>query len=466
MMNIICWTIIAVFGLLYLISLIGTLISIKDENKNSYLLLGCLFCVLICIFPIKEIYSPFIALRVWQICFLIELFASFLAIFLSKEDRFHAIIVFVISLPLIVLPFYNSFELSNSSIPINLASDKISINVESSLSIIGIVTALILIVCTIITTKRINTLKSGSRLSSLLQQNISALSREDSFRRPMDTLWSYEANSKLRQLDVKMQQCIAEIQKLSQKPFLPSSIYSASLDELRPMIYSMSAEISKLNSLVSKKDIPNSLPSEFTILTELNHTLATPLSQIEVNCELLKSKVKSGSQPQIDKIVQYVNFCRSTIVAYKELLSSSTTGDSSNYTKALMNCFDMYCSKCNKTGLKMILDADEDIHISKNILLSVISPLLENAVTASPVNSEIKVNVSNTGSTINITLENDCEEVPLLSNLQKVGYSSKKDHIGTGLETVRHFLTLLSGNELNISLDNKTIKFSLQFPSK
>ena len=166
MMNIICWTIIAVFGLLYLISLIGTLISIKDESKNSYLLLGCLFCVLICIFPIKEIYSPFIALRVWQICFLIELFASFLAIFLSKEDRFHAIIVFVISLPLIVLPFYNSFELSNSSIPINLASDKISINVESSLSIIGIVTALILIVCTIITTKRINTLKSGSRLSS------------------------------------------------------------------------------------------------------------------------------------------------------------------------------------------------------------------------------------------------------------------------------------------------------------
>ena len=114
----------------------------------------------------------------------------------------------------------------------------------------------------------------------------------------------------------------------------------------------------------------------------------------------------------------------------------------------------------------MTLDADEDIHISKNIMMSVVSPLLENAVAASPVNSEIKVYISHTDSIINIILENECENVPLLSDLHKNGYSSKKDHIGTGLETVRHFLTLLGGKELDISLDNQIIKFSLQFPSK
>lgn len=114
----------------------------------------------------------------------------------------------------------------------------------------------------------------------------------------------------------------------------------------------------------------------------------------------------------------------------------------------------------------MTLQADDDIQISKNIMMSVVSPLLENAVAASPVNSEIKVNISNTDYMINIILENECESAPQLSDLQKNGYSSKKDHIGTGLETVRHFLTLLGGKELDISIDNNIIKFSLQFPSK
>lgn len=47
MMNIICWTIIIIFGLLYVVCLLGTLISVKDESKNSYLLLLTLFFVLI-----------------------------------------------------------------------------------------------------------------------------------------------------------------------------------------------------------------------------------------------------------------------------------------------------------------------------------------------------------------------------------------------------------------------------------
>lgn len=466
MMNIICWTIIVVFGLLYVVSLLGTLFSVKDESKNSYILLGTLFFVLICIFPIKEIYSPLIALRVWQICFSLELITSFLAICLSKEERYNSIITFIISLPIAVLPFYGSFELSADNPPINLASNKVTINIEPLLAIMGIVASLIVIVCTIITIKRLNTMKSSAKLLTLLQQNISALSREDSFRRPMDTLWSYEANSKLRQLELHIKQCITEIHKLEQKPFLPSNVYSASIDDLRPMIYTMSEEISKLNTLVSQKESSNTPLNDFSILTELNHTLATPLSQIEVNCELIKAKVKGGLQPQIEKIIQYVNFCRSTITAYKELISTSISGDSSNYSKAITESFDMYCSKYQKKELKILLDADENIHISRNILMSIISPLLENAVAASPANSEIKVVVANIESNINISLENECIKTPILSNLEKVGYSSKIDHIGTGLETVRHFLTLLGGDKLKFSLDNKIIRFSLKFPGK
>ncbi len=43
MLTIICWTIISIFGLLYLSCIIGTLATVKDEGKNAYILLTTLF---------------------------------------------------------------------------------------------------------------------------------------------------------------------------------------------------------------------------------------------------------------------------------------------------------------------------------------------------------------------------------------------------------------------------------------
>lgn len=466
MLDIICWILIVVFGLLYIVCFIGPLATVKEDSKNSYILLLCLFYTLICIFPIKELYSSIAASRIWQISFSAVLCASILLIFLCRENRYNAIITTIICGVFTILPFYNTVNFSTEITPIAVAAERIEIRIDYLASIIGICVSLILIVCTAIVMKRTRKRGMDYQLMDLLQRNITALSRGDSFRQPIDTLWSYEVNSKLKQLDLQLKQCVTEIKKLSQKPFLPSNVYSASIDELRPMIYTMSAEISKLNVLVSKKDTHAYLPDEFTILKELNHTLATPLSQIEVNCELLKSKMKSGVEIQIDKIVQYVNFCRNIITAYKELLSSAPSSDSSNYQTALKDCFDMYCSKYHKNSLKMNLDAEDNISISKNVLMSIISPLLENAVAAAPNKTDINLHVYIRDKYIHITVENECNEIPVLSNLNKAGYSSKESHIGTGLETVRHFLTLLSGEELNISLNKNVIKFSLKFPSK
>lgn len=466
MMNIICWTIIIIFGLLYVVCLLGTLISVKDESKNSYLLLLTLFFVLIGIFPVKEIYSSEIAITVWKICFLIEAIASLLTIFLSREGRYNSIIVFVISLPLTVLPFYNSFELSEDKTPISLASNTVIINIEYLLTIIGVVSAVVLIICSVITAKRISSLKSSSKLSNLLQQNISALSREDSFRRPMDTLWSYEANSKLRQLDLEIKQCIAEIHKLSQKPFLPSNVYSASIDELRPMIYSMSAEISKLKNIVTKNETQYAPPSDFSIMTELNHSLATPLSQIEVNCQLLKAKTKGNANSNLDKIVQYVNFCRRTILAYKELLSSTFAGDGSDYKDIIQDCFKMYYEKHGKDKLSIRFESDDKLAISRNIIMSLVSPLLENAVTASPEEKEIVIDIGIKEDCIEMSISNFCNQVPKESDLQTSGYSSKPNHIGTGLDTVRHLLSLIGGKELKSTISKNNIRFTIQLPKE
>lgn len=444
----------------------GPIVTVKEESKNSYILLFCLFFTLICIFPLKELYSPLVASRMWQISFSTILIVSILLITICKENRYNAIITAVICGGFALLPFYNTLVFSNEVSPLSVAAERIEIRLDFFTSIICIFGSVVLIICSIVILQRTKKTKINSRLTELLQQNITMYSRQESFHKPMETLWSYEMNSSLKQLDNSIKKCIAEIQQLSQNPFLPNSIYSSSIEDLRPIIYKMSIEISKLNSLISKNEYQLDLPSEFSVITELNHSLATPLSQIEVNCELLKPKLKGALIPQLERIIQYVNFCRRTILAFKEILSSSVIGDSKDYATSLTESFDMYCDKNNKHNLKLQLNAEDSIRISPNILMSIVSPLLENAVTASPDGKEIQLTVYQSDKWINIIIKNECSITPKLDDLKTGGYSSKKNHLGTGLETVRHFLVLLGGRELQISIENNHIKFTLNIPLK
>ncbi|MDE5822613.1 MAG: GHKL domain-containing protein [Paramuribaculum sp.] len=466
MINIIGWTILAVFGLLYIICIIGPIATVKEESKNSYLLLLCLFFTFICIFPIKEIYSPLIASRVWQISFGAVLLDSILLIALCKEDRYNAIITALICGGLTFLPFYKTLNFSNDTTPLIMSSEKIEIHLDYLISVIGLCVSLIIIVCSIIIMKRTSRANVNYKLADLLQKNISIFARQDSFNKPMETLWSYEINSRFKQLEMLLQKCMFEIQSLPQKSSFPNKFATPYQDDLRPLIYNMSSEISRINSLLANKNDSNDSFSDFSVIRELNHSLATPLSQIEVNCQLLKTKTKSNVTAQLDRIIQYVNFCRNTISAYKEILSSSVIGDSSDYSVSLNDSFNMYCEKYHKQNLVLNLSAENNIGISKNILMSLLSPLLENAVTASPDGKEIKLQVSQSDKTITIILENECAIVPQIQDLKKGGFSSKKNHIGTGLETVRHFLVLLKGKELQISIDKKIVKFIINIPAK
>lgn len=466
MLSAICWILIIVFVVLYIVCLIEPIVTVKEESKNSYILLFCLFFTLICIFPVKELYSPLAASRMWQISFTIVLIVSILLIIICKENQYNAIITAVISGGSALLPFYNTLVFSNEASPLSIAAERIEIRIDYVTSIICFLCSVIIIICSIIILKRTKRTGISYRLAELLQQNITKYSRQESFQKPMETLWSYETNLRYKQLDASIKKCIAEMQQLSQKSFSPNSILSSNIDDLRPIIYKMSLEISKLNSLVSKNGYQLDLPSEFSVITELNHSLATPLSQIEVNCELLKPKLKGTLLPQLERIIQYVNFCRRTILAFKEILSSSVIGDSKDYTASLTESFDMYCDENNKHNLKLQLNTEDNIGISPNILMSIVSPLLENAVTASPDGKEIQLEVSQSDKWINIVIENECSRVPKLDDLKTGGYSSKKDHLGTGLETVRHFLVLLGGKELQISIEKKIIKFTLNIPTK
>lgn len=449
-------------GLSYIIVLPGAIVTAKDDNKNSYLLLFALFSATICIFPTKELFSSMIALRIWQICCVIEMIISIVLVFLCDKERCHAIITWIISVGFLFLPFYNTLNFSNEVFPINMAVDKIEVRVGHVMLISGIIFLSILIVSIVISIRRTKRDTLDYKLIELLRKNIDFYERREKFRSPMETLWSYEANSTLQQLESSIKQCISEIH-LSQRSLFPRIIDSLNVDDMKPMLYRINAELVKLNS---SRESLNDRFSDFSIIKDLNHSLATPLSQIEVQCELIKTKVSADIRNQLAQVIQYVNFCRKTIFAYKELLSSTLIGENSDYKSALMECFNMYQKTSKKNDIKLNIDGDEDLTISGNILLSIVSPLLENAVTATPINKEILLTIKKSGEYIKISIQNECINVPRISDLEKNGYSSKKDHQGTGLATVRHFLVLIKGKELQIEVNGNIVKFVVLIPQK
>ena len=159
----------------------------------------------------------------WQISFSTILIVSILLITICKENRYNAIITAVICGGFALLPFYNTLVFSNEVSPLSVAAERIEIRLDFFTSIICIFGSVVLIICSIVILQRTKKTKINSRLTELLQQNITMYSRQESFHKPMETLWSYEMNSSLKQLDNSIKKCIAEIQQLSQKPFLPRS---------------------------------------------------------------------------------------------------------------------------------------------------------------------------------------------------------------------------------------------------
>ena len=108
--------------------------------------------------------------------------------------------------------------------------------------------------------------------------------------------------------------------------------------------------------------------------------------------------------------------------------------------------------------LKLVLKVnDTHQNIRNYYIISLILPILSNAVTAAKPNTSIEV-TENKGK---IKITNTYEGAIDLTNFEKEGYSSKINHRGMGLYTVRHLLSRRELGELNYYLDGKRIVFEI-----
>lgn len=214
----------------------------------------------------------------------------------------------------------------------------------------------------------------------------------------------------------------------------------------RPMLDSLQSLSAKVDALLASqndtKAVLASNTSNILLIKEITHFIATPLASIESNCNLLMDTFNSNSKKNeqnliwVRRILTAVSMCKGILETYREIYLSTKSDDTCGLKELVNSTFDLYKER-DKKKLKLNTNIkDSYMSCSNYYMMSLIMPLLSNAVTASEDSSTIEIIESNGIIRISNTYINDVD----IALFEKDGYSSKPNHYGLGLYTVRHLL--------------------------
>lgn len=167
-------------------------------------------------------------------------------------------------------------------------------------------------------------------------------------------------------------------------------------------LQSLSAKVDAL--LASQNDtkaVLASNTSNILLIKEITHFIATPLASIESNCNLLMDTFNSNSKKNeqnliwVRRILTAVSMCKGILETYREIYLSTKSDDTCGLKELVNSTFDLYKER-DKKKLKLNTNIkDSYMSCSNYYMMSLIMPLLSNAVTASEDSSTIEIIESN-----------------------------------------------------------------------
>lgn len=235
----------------------------------------------------------------------------------------------------------------------------------------------------------------------------------------------------------------------------------------RPMLDSLQSLSAKVDALLASqndtKDVLASNTSNILLIKEITHFIATPLASIESNCNLLMDTFNSNSKKNeqnliwVKRILTAVAMLKGILETYREIYLSTKSDDTCGLKELVNASFDIYLER-DKKKLKLNTNIrDSYMSCSNYYMMSLIMPLLSNAVTASKDSSTIEIIESNGMLRISNTYLKDVD----ITLFEKDGYSSKPDHYGLGLYTVRHLLASRKLGKMKCQKENNRIIFEI-----
>lgn len=243
------------------------------------------------------------------------------------------------------------------------------------------------------------------------------------------------------------------------------SSYESSLGPvLTPMddLSKLTREVKGLKRIIKKEFRKQDDFSIGDFVSDMKHSLMTPLSQILSNCELLEDELSSDrTRQELERIEKYVKVCQSIINSYKEVVAIANTKTYIGLRDACDACMESAGKECQKDKVSIVYGkgfVDAVDGYSNNLLIGLVAPLINNAVAASPNGASIDIDIEEEKECYKLVITNFCEnEPPTLIQLNTIGYSSKNNHHGVGLSTVRNLIRLMKSAELKFEIGERKV---------
>lgn len=229
-------------------------------------------------------------------------------------------------------------------------------------------------------------------------------------------------------------------------------------------------ELRKINQKMSSS-AQQYMPFSFSDLTSnIKHTLTTPLSQIQINCEVLKPKLQEEDLDKVKRIDNYSKICLSIINAYVEATTVSSLPSFMGLNAALLEYTKMICAQNNLENVSLRIDKLPELieGYSSNYIFALIIPLVQNALVAAPKDTEVLISyIGKVEGFICLEISNYSKnEVPTVEQLNTTGFSSKRNHIGIGIQSVRNLLSLVKGSSLTFQVKSNEIKVTIKLKNR
>lgn len=209
--------------------------------------------------------------------------------------------------------------------------------------------------------------------------------------------------------------------------------------------------------------------SNYRVISELAHSLKTPLAHLEADLRLLARGDRSADEIRslAEDILISIELCKAFLAAYREV--SRVSGKSDKWSpqrlrESLMRASHIYARQIGKLIDPAFAIPDSIPGYSNNYLIALLLPLLENAIEASPSGATISMEAKVDHESLVISLTNAIGEPIDDEAMETAGISTKNGHEGIGIATVRDLVTVQDGGELTYKHDSNSFTITVRLP--
>lgn len=467
MMSVYIWILFVIICLLILMPFIIAIINLSDNSKEgntSYLFtLSILLSGLIPIVGINIIDGDSL-INSWHIILGVLFLIHVLITLYNIRKNIHYILSFFLSGLLVILFFFYRSEVTVSKVDL---FPKLNVDIPMVLFTFWIpLAAIFIITALLLRRKEVHYINVPTNEKTANRTTVTSSMENTLMRRSIEDL-SQKMAQQHSDVVLSIQSLSKDFARLKfQNVFNSNGKVSVTDKIIVEMIGKLETNIAMLSNKFETIDIKQMTVTNQILVRELTHFIATPLATIETTCDLIQGLLTPKYNNR-DKINQYiirvrssVNICKGILQTYREIFLCSISSDNSLLRDLIKESFEVYRGGKN---VSIHIDVQDKYDgVSNYYILSTILPILANAVRASKENNVIEVIESEGIIKISNTYSEDIE----ISNLEKEGFSTKENHRGMGLFTVRHLLASRKAGKLVFYKKDNKIFFEIPIITK